>query len=293
MAKIKVAILGPGNIGIDLMKKIFNRSKNLELVLMAGIEKQSKGLTMAAELWIDISSEGVAAILKRDDIRIVFEATSAKAHVVNSIKYKEKNKIAIDLTPAAVGPYIVPSVNLGECLNSDNVNLVTCGGQATVPIIFAISRVQTVEYAETVSTIASMSAGPGTRANIDEFTVTTSRALHVIGKAVKSKSIIVLNPAEPPILMRNTIYAKVLDPDIEQIQKSVFDMEKAMQKYVPGYKVIMAPVFDGEKITTMIQVTGAGDYLPVYAGNLDIITCAALRVGDAFAEKLLREGEGK
>lgn len=292
MKKIKVAIVGPGNIGTDLMYKIFNRSKYMELGVMAGIIQTSEGLKRAARFGIKTSYTGIDEVLKDDDIKIVFEATSAKAHIANAKLYKEAGKIAIDLTPAAVGPYIVPVVNMEECINHINVNMVTCGGQATVPIVAAISMVQEVSYAEIISTLSSKSAGPGTRQNIDEFTETTAMSLEVVGKAKKGKAIIILNPAEPPIMMRNTIYTKVINPDMKAITKSVEDMVEKIKQYVPGYKLTLPPMWDGEKITTMLEVTGAGDFLPVYSGNLDIINSAAISVGDMFAKKMLeKEGE--
>lgn len=292
MKKIKVAIVGPGNIGTDLMYKIFKRSKYMELELMTGIIESSEGLKRAASFGIKTSYTGIDEVLKDENIKIVFEATSAKAHLANSKLYKEAGKIAIDLTPAAVGPYIVPVVNMDDCINFDNVNMVTCGGQATIPIVAAISRVQEVTYAEIVSTLSSKSAGPGTRQNIDEFTETTSKALEVVGKAKKGKAIIILNPAEPPIMMRNTIYTKLENPNMTEITKSVENMVESIKQYVPGYKLTLPPMWDGEKITTIIEVTGAGDFLPIYAGNLDIINSAAINVGDMYAKKLL-EKEGK
>ncbi len=287
--RVKAAIVGPGNIGIDLMMKIMNKSKYLQLDYMAGIIQGSLGLRLADERGIRTSYTGIDEILADNEIKIVFEATSASAHLANAPKYKAAGKKAVDLTPAAVGKYIVPAVNLADCLGEDNVNMVTCGGQATVPIVNAISNIQTVEYAEIVSTISSKSAGPGTRLNIDEFTETTANALEAVGKAKKGKAIMILNPAEPPIMMRNTIYTMVENPNMDAITKSVENRITEIQKYVPGYQLIMPPMYDGDKITTMIQVTGMGDYLPVYAGNLDIITCAAVRVGDEFAAHILME----
>jgi len=287
--KIKAAIVGPGNIGIDLMKKIASRSELLELEYMVGIVKESVGLRLAQRNGIETTHTGVEEILRNDEIKIVFEATSAKAHLHNAPLYREAGKIAIDLTPAAIGPYVVPVVNMKEHLDKDNVNLVTCGGQATVPIVTAVSQVQQVEYAEIVSTIASKSAGQGTRQNIDEFTLTTAKGLETIGGAKRGKAIIILNPAQPPIMMRNTIYCKVADPDMDAITRSVEDMVQKLKEYVPGYTLLLPPTWDGEKVTTMIQVEGAADYLPTYAGNLDIITCAAVKIGDEFAAKILNQ----
>ena len=285
-SKIKVAIIGPGNIGTDLMYKI-RRSDNMDLVLMSGIKPDSEGLALAGKLGIETSLSGIEAILKNDEIRIVFDSTGARPHLNHAPLLKEAGKIAVDLTPAAVGPYVVPNVNLHEHLDEPNVNMVTCGGQATTPIVAAISRACHVRYAEIVATISSKSAGPGTRQNIDEFTRTTARGLEVLGGADKGKAIIILNPAEPPIMMRDTVFALVDDPDEDAIRASVREMVANVQKYVPGYKLKVEPFVDGDKVTTMIEVEGAGDYLPKYSGNLDIMTAAACAVGRGFAERLL------
>lgn len=284
MARKKVAILGPGNIGIDLMLKIRNRSSSLDLVHMAGIEPGSVGLAMARNFGIDTSSDGVSTLLERDDLDLVFECTSAKAHKANAPLFAAKGLLAVDLTPAAVGPYVVPAVNMDRVFGVPNLNLVTCGGQATIPIVHAANRVQPVLYAEIVATIASRSAGPGTRANIDEFTVTTRRALQTVGGAHDAKAIILLNPAEPPILMRNTVFLRIADPDIEALTASLKRMESEVRIYVPGYRIVLGPLVDGDKVTVILEVEGAGDYLPPYAGNLDIITSAAVRIGDLLAE---------
>lgn len=298
--KIKVAILGSGNIGSDLMLKILREPGHMELVLLTGIEPGSEGLARARSLGINTSHEGIKPILDDPEIKIVFDATSAYAHVRHAKMLKEAGRIAIDLTPAARGPYVIPPVNLSEHIDKDNVNLITCGGQATIPLVHAVSRVVPVPYAEMVSTIASLSAGPGTRQNIDEFTFTTSRGLEVIGGAKKGKAIIILNPADPPILMRNTIYALLdtEDADRKAIVESVEAMVKAVQAYVPGYKLKNEPVFDvretanGRKmlVTMLLEVTGAGDFLPPYAGNLDIMTASARQVGEVFAQKLSGTG---
>lgn len=289
MSKVKVAIIGPGNIGTDLMYKIF-RSKHLELALMAGIY-ESEGIKRARSLGVKTSINGVNAVLEEEDIKIVFDATSAKSALQNAPLLKEVGKICIDLTPAAVGPYVVPCVNLDKVKAEPNLNMVTCGGQATVPIVYAINRVAGASYAEIVSCIASKSAGPGTRQNIDEFTQTTAKALEVVGGAKKGKAIIVLNPAEPPLMMTNTIYVKVENPDEQAIQVSVESMVKEIQQYVPGYKLRVPPLLDGDKVTTIIEVEGAGDFLPKYAGNLDIITAAAVATAEKLAEMILtKEG---
>lgn len=283
MKKIKVAIIGPGNIGSDLMYKVL-RSDILEMSYMVGIV-ESEGINRARQLGIATTIDGIDAILGDDEIKIVFEATSAKAHAANAPKLKAANKIAIDLTPAAIGPYVVPCVNLEHLSEEVNFNMVTCGGQATVPIAYAINRVADSEYTEIVSCISSKSAGPGTRANIDEFTETTAKALEIIGGADKGKAIIVLNPAEPPILMTNTVYSIVKHPNEEAITNSVKSIVSQIQKYVPGYKLRTPPIIDGNKVTVIIEVEGAGDFLPTYSGNLDIINAAAIEV----AEKIARE----
>jgi len=295
--KVKVAILGSGNIGSDLMFKVLREPGHMELVLLSGIEPQSEGLARARSLGVGTSYEGIKPILDDPSIQIVFDATSAYAHVRHAKALREADRIAIDLTPAARGPYVVPPVNLNEHIDKDNVNLITCGGQATIPLVHAVSRVTPIPYAEMVSTIASLSAGPGTRQNIDEFTFTTSRGLEVIGGAKRGKAIIILNPADPPILMRNTIYALVDSEDVDRkaIVESVEEMVKAVQAYVPGYKLKNEPVFEirdtpeGRRtlIVMLLEVTGAGDFLPPYAGNLDIMTSSARQVGEVFAQNLI------
>jgi len=289
VSKVKVAIIGPGNIGTDLMYKIF-RSKHLELALMAGIY-ESEGIKRARSLGIKTSINGVNAVLEEEDIKIVFDATSAKSALQNAPLLKGAGKICIDLTPAAVGPYVLPCVNLDKVKAEPNLNMVTCGGQATVPIVYAINQVAGASYAEIVSCIASKSAGPGTRQNIDEFTQTTAKALEVVGGAKKGKAIIILNPAEPPLMMTNTIYVKVENPDEQAILASVESMVKEVQQYVPGYKLRVPPLLDGDKVTTIIEVEGAGDFLPKYAGNLDIITAAAVATAEKLAEMIFtKEG---
>ena len=284
MEKIKVGIIGPGNIGTDLMYKVM-KSKNLQMHMMAGIV-ESEGIKRAAKLGFKTSIEGVDAVAAEADIKFVFDATSAKAHLHNAPVLRAAGKIAIDMTPAAVGPYVVPCVNLDGLTNEVNFNMVTCGGQATVPIAYAINRVADAEYCEIVSAISSKSAGPGTRANIDEFTETTAKALRNIGGADKSKAIIILNPAEPPLIMTNTIYALVKNPDEKKIVDSVNDIIRDVQAYVPGYRLRVPPIVDGNKVTVIIEVEGAGDFLPSYSGNLDIINQAAVALAEKIAVKL-------
>jgi acetaldehyde dehydrogenase len=287
MKKVKVGIIGPGNIGSDLMYKI-RRSKYLELALMTGVY-ESEGIKRARNIGVKTSIEGVNAILKEPEIEIVFDATGAQPHLKHAPLLKEAGKIAIDLTPAAVGPYVVPCVNLNKVKKEVNLNMVTCGGQATIPIVYAISRVAGAKYAEIVACIASKSAGPGTRQNIDEFTQTTAKALKVVGQAEKSKAIIVLNPAEPSIMMTNTVYVQVERADLNAIIASVNDMVKQVSEYVPGYQLRVPPILDGNKVTVIVQVEGQGDFLPKYSGNLDIITSAAV----ATAEKMVQELRGE
>lgn len=286
MDKVKVGIIGSGNIGTDLLYKL-RRSELLTPELVVNII-ESPGIERAKSMGVRTSIEGVTAILQEDDIKVVFDCTSAAAHLAHAPLLKEKGKFAIDLTPAAVGPYCVPAVNMtDELLELDNVNLVTCAGQATVPIVSAINEVADVAYVEIVSSISSKSAGPGTRQNIDEFTVTTSKALKEVAGADEAKVIIVLNPAEPPIFMRNTIYTRVKNPDINVIKEAVYKMTGKIKKYVPGYNILLEPIIQDDIVTTMIQVEGLGDYLPVYSGNLDIITCAAVNIAEAYALKLM------
>jgi acetaldehyde dehydrogenase len=308
--KVSCAIIGSGNIGTDLMIKILRYARNLELVMMVGIDPDSDGLARARRLGIETTSEGIDGFIRRVDIvdrvEIIFDATSARAHIRHAPILKELGKIAIDLTPAAVGPYVVPPVNLGKYMDQLNVNLITCGGQATIPMVYAISRIVNVHYAEIISSIASRSAGPGTRQNIDEFTRTTAHGLEIIGGAHRGKAIIILNPAEPPIIMRNTVYAIVDECDVDKVMDSIYEMVGEVKRYVPGYNLKSEPIFDpldfdpiripgygefrsGYRITILLEIEGAGHYLPKYAGNLDIMTSAALRVGELFGEKILSE----
>jgi acetaldehyde dehydrogenase (acetylating) len=278
--------LGSGNIGTDLMLKL-GRSEVLELTTVIGIDPDSEGLKKARELGYETIDTGIQGFLQRPELaNIVFDATSAKAHIRHAKLLKEAGKQVLDLTPAAVGPLVVPPVNIEEHVNAENINLITCGGQATIPIVHAIHRVQPVEYAEIVATISSKSAGPGTRANIDEFTQTTARGIEKIGGAKKGKAIIVLNPAEPPIMMRDTIHVLVEGEEVkaEEITASVKEMEKQVQTYVPGYRLRQEPIFDGNRVTVFIEVEGAGDYLPKYSGNLDIMTAASVKVAEEWAK---------
>ncbi|NMH74251.1 acetaldehyde dehydrogenase (acetylating) [Bacillus sp. RO2] len=289
MGKVKVAIIGSGNIGTDLMLKL-HRSKSLELTAMIGIDPHSDGLRRAKAFGHTIIMNGVDGFLEKPDLAdILFDATSAKAHYRHVEALKKTEKHLIDLTPAAIGPFVVPTVNLLEHINEPVVNMVTCGGQATIPIIHAISQECQVEYAEIIATIASKSAGPGTRMNIDEFTTTTARAIERIGGAKNGKAIIILNPAEPPILMRDTVYCQVqnLKGKEEKISSAIARRVEEIQEYVPGYRLRTDPIFDGNKVSIFIEVKGAGDYLPEYSGNLDIMTAAAVKVGEEKANRLV------
>lgn len=289
MGKVKAAILGSGNIGTDLMLKLL-RSEVLEVTCMIGIDPESDGLRRAKELGLEAIDTGLEGFLNRPErADIVFDATSAKAHLHHAKLLKEAGKIVLDLTPAAVGAFVVPPVNLSEHLQADNINMITCGGQATIPIVYAINRVCPVEYAEIVATISSKSAGPGTRANIDEFTETTSKGIEQIGGAKRGKAIIILNPAEPPILMRDTVHAMVAEGTMkeEDIIHSIQETVAEVQSYVPGYRLRTEPIFDGNKVTVFLEVEGAGDYLPRYSGNLDIMTAAAVKVAEECAKRQL------
>jgi acetaldehyde dehydrogenase len=310
MSRTSVAIIGSGNIGTDLMIKVMRHSAHLRMGAMVGIDPESDGLARAARLGVPTTHEGVDGLIALPgfaDIGIVFDATSAKAHIANAAKLAPYGKRLIDLTPAAIGPFLVPAVNLAEHLDAPNVNMVTCGGQATIPMVAAVQRVCDVAYAEIVASIASKSAGPGTRANIDEFTETTSNAVVTVGGAHRGKAIIILNPAEPPLIMRDTVFCLVDDPDGSKrsaIEASVQDMVASVAAYVPGYrlkqKVQFSAIGDDEpvhtltgpdvprpttKVSVFLEVEGAAHYLPAYAGNLDIMTSAALQVADQIAAR--------
>jgi acetaldehyde dehydrogenase len=294
------AIIGSGNIGTDLMIKVLRGSKRLECAVLVGVDPESDGLARAKRLGVDATHAGIDGLLDHPrfaDVEVIFDATSAKAHLHHAPILAQRGKRVVDLTPAAVGPYVVPVVNLREQLSTAkpprNVNMTTCGGQATIPMVHAVARVGPVPYAEIVASIASKSAGPGTRANIDEFTVTTARALEEVGGADRGKAIIVLNPAEPPVIMRDTVYAFTESQDDISIAASIRAMAEEVRSYVPGYRLKQDPVFDevtlampgeaprqGLKVTVFLEVEGAGHYLPKYAGNLDIMTSAALKVGE-------------
>ncbi|PZT91564.1 MAG: acetaldehyde dehydrogenase (acetylating) [Citromicrobium sp.] len=310
MNKIKAAIIGSGNIGTDLMIKMVERPRNLELVALVGSDEASEGLAIARERGIQTTHEGVEGLMRMEsygDIGIVFDATSAYAHKQHHELLRRDGKRLIDLTPAALGPFTVPPVNAGAHLDSPNVNMVTCGGQATIPIVAAVARVARVRYAEIVASVSSRSAGPGTRANIDEFTRTTARGIETVGGAERGKAIIILNPAEPPMIMRDTVFTLSEMADEEAVRASVEAMVEQVQKYVPGYRLKQDVQFErfgsnrplhipghgdveGLKTTVFLEVEGAGDYLPSYSGNLDIMTAAAEATGEEIADRLLQSG---
>ncbi|NTV72086.1 MAG: acetaldehyde dehydrogenase (acetylating) [Azonexaceae bacterium] len=292
MKKIRCALIGSGNIGTDLIYKI-QRSPFLEPVWMVGIDPESEGLARARDMGLKTTAAGVDGLLPHvleDNIQIAFDATSAYVHAENSRKLNELGVMMIDLTPAAIGPLCVPPVNLKAHAEKVemNVNMISCAGQATIPIVFAVSRIQAVGYGEIVASLASKSIGPGTRANLDEFTYTTSNAIEIVGGARKGKALAIINPAEPPMMMRNTISCLTDDePDQAKITESVLEMIKEVQKYVPGYRLVNGPLFDGKRVTVFMEVAGLGDYLPKYAGNLDIMTAAATRTAEMFAQEII------
>lgn len=310
--KLNVAIIGSGNIGTDLMIKVLRTSSNLKMSVMVGIDPQSDGLARAQRMGVATTHEGVDGLINMpefEDIGIVFDATSAGAHLINDKKLKTAKPgiRLVDLTPAAIGPYCVPVVNLEDHIEQLNVNMVTCGGQATIPMVAAVKQVAKVHYAEIVASVSSKSAGPGTRANIDEFTQTTARAIEQVGGAEKGKAIIILNPAEPPMIMRDTVYVLSEQVDKAKVAASVEEMAKAVQSYVPGYRLKQKVQFDdipanaplhipglgnfsGLKTSVFLEVEGAAHYLPAYAGNLDIMTSAAMATAERMAKSLLTGG---
>lgn len=292
MTKINAAIIGPGNIGTDLLYKAL-RSDRINPVWMVGIDPTSEGLARAKKLGVKTTDQGLEGLLphlEADNIQICFDATSAYVHRVQAPQLQARGVVCVDLTPAAIGPFCVPPVNLLEQVKAGemNLNMVTCGGQATIPMVNAVARVQEVEYGEIIATVSSKSVGPGTRNNIDEFTRTTSAAVERVGGAQRGKAIIIINPADPPMIMRDTIHCLTKDePDKERITQSIHEMVAEVQRYVPGYRLKNGPVFDGRRVSVWMEVAGLGDFLPTYAGNLDIMTAAALRTGEMIAEEIL------
>jgi len=288
MRKMKVGIIGTGNIGTDLLIKV-TRSTFLECGMFTGRNLDSKGIGIANGMGVPVSFDSIHVIEENPSCcDIVFDATSAKVHEYNAPILKKMNKFAIDLTPSRIGKMCIPVLNMEACLDEDNVNLITCGGQGAIPVAYAIAKAQPqTRYIEVVASIASKSAGTGTRNNIDEFTQTTKEALSFFTGVEKTKAIIILNPAEPPIIMRNTVYALIDNPDMDMICSRVHDIEEKIKRYVPGYRVIVGPVYENGRVTTTIEVVGLGDYLPEYSGNLDIITCAAVNIAEEYARRKL------
>ncbi|NQV94329.1 MAG: acetaldehyde dehydrogenase (acetylating) [Sphingomonadales bacterium] len=305
MSKVKAVIIGSGNIGTDLMIKMLKYPQNMELVAVVGIDPDSEGLAMARERGVATTHGGIEGLKKLDcykDIGIAFDATSAYAHKIHDEALRADGIQVVDLTPAAIGPFTIPTVNMQANLDAPNVNMVTCGGQATIPIVAAVSQVGKVHYAEIVASVSSRSAGPGTRANIDEFTRTTARAIEEVGGAAKGKAIIILNPAEPPMIMRDTVFTLSEGAEEEDIRQSIEKMVREVQKYVPGYRLKQKVQFErfgdnnplkipglgeftGVKTSVFLEVEGAGDYLPPYSGNLDIMTAAAKATGELLAQR--------
>lgn len=287
MDKVKVGIIGTGNIGTDLLMKI-NKNAALTCGIFAGRSEDSKGIAIAKKMGITITTDSIHYIQEHPECcDIVFDATTAKAHAYNAPILKQLHKFAIDMTPAHVGRFCIPAINLEEGVKQDNVNLITCGGQAIIPLAYALVKAQPLtRYLELIATIASKSAGMGTRNNIDEFTQTTKDALSEFTGVDRTKAIIVINPAEPPITMHNTLYALIDNPDMKAITDAIHKMEKCIQDYVPGYHLVVEPVYENGRVTISVEVTGSGDYLPEYAGNLDIITCAGIRIAETYAKRM-------
>ena len=289
-SKLRTAILGTGNIGTDLLVKVC-RSEYLECVLFAGRNLNSPGMMKASAMNIPISAKSIDAIVEqKDKIDLVFDATSAQDHVKHAKIFKELGIIAIDLTPARVGKMCIPAVNMNECLDEDNLNMVTCGGQASIPLAWAIASVnKDIDYIETISSIASRSAGPATRINLDEYLITTEFGIKSFSKSKRSKAILNLNPAQPCVDMQTTVFAKILNPDLAKTTVAIHEMVKKLQTYIPGYQLIVEPMIENDRLVVMVRVRGLGDYLPSYAGNLDIINCAAVATAESFAKKNKRK----
>ena len=286
--KLKIAIIGTGNIGTDLLVKI-TRSQHLECILCAGRNLNSPGMKKASGMNIPISPNSINAIIeKSSELDLVFDATSAQDHYNNSKIFRELGLIAIDLTPSRVGKMCIPAVNMDECLEEDNLNMVTCGGQASIPLAYAIASVnKNIDYIETISSIASRSAGPATRINLDEYLQTTEKGIQSFSECHRSKAILNLNPALPCVDMQTTVFAKISDPDLDATRAAIHKMVAKLQTYIPGYELILEPMSENGRLAVMVRVRGLGDYLPSFAGNLDIINCAAIAAAEAFAKKIL------